>query len=234
MKKVVISLGGSVLVPAIEANRCREYAAVLSEIGSRLRLYVVVGGGGEARRCISAARELGADEGSADEIGIEVTRLNASLLIATLGDSAYPLVPLTHHEARAAGEGGRIVVMGGITPGQTTDAVAAVLAEEVRADLLVNLTAIDGVYSADPAKDKEAVRYRFLTPEKLLGIVREGSLAAGSNTVMDMVAAAVVVRSRIPLIVMDGRDPAALKKALDLGVWDGTLVAGSDLSPLPL
>ena len=69
----------------------KEYAAVLRQVSEKHRVFVVVGGGGEARRYIDAMRTLGVDEGTCDEIGILVTRLNATLLIAALGDSAYPV-----------------------------------------------------------------------------------------------------------------------------------------------
>ena len=58
--------------------------------------------------------------------------------------------------------------MGGITPGQTTDAVAAVLAERVRADVFINVTSVDGIYSADPKKVRNAKRYDTLTPRQLV------------------------------------------------------------------
>ena len=92
MKTVVISLGGSILIPSLEKNTIRNYVPVLGEIAAHHRLFVVVGGGGEARRYITVARNLGIDEGTSDEIGILVTRLNANLLIAALGDAAYKLV----------------------------------------------------------------------------------------------------------------------------------------------
>ena len=113
----------------------------------------------------------------------------------------------THAEAKKFAESGKIVVMGGITPGQTTDAVAAVLAERVGASVFINVTSVDGIYSADPKKDKKANHFDTLTPKQLLAIVGGTALSAGSNKVLDIVAARVVERSHIPLVVLDGRDP---------------------------
>ena len=158
MKKIVVSMGGSVLVPSLESNNIDRYASVLRKMAETCRLSVVVGGGGEARRYIEVARSLGAGEATADELGIMVTRLNASLLIAGLGDAAYPRVAENYTEAREFAGGGKIVVMGGITPAQTTDAVSAVLAESIGADLLINATSDNGIYSADPKKDAGAVK----------------------------------------------------------------------------
>jgi uridylate kinase len=234
MKKLVISLGGSVLIPSLENHTIREYVPVLREIARHHRLFVVVGGGGEARRYIRLARDLGVDEGTSDEIGILVTRLNATLLIAALGDEAYPRVAESHAEAKKFAESGKIVVMGGITPGQTTDAVAAVLSERVGASVFINATSVDGIYSADPKTDPTSKRYARLLPGELLGIVGTSALAAGSNTVLDIVAARVVERSGIPLVVLDGRDPENLRKAVLGGSWTGTIVSGTGENPLPL
>ena len=234
MKKVVISLGGSILIPTLENHTIREYVPVLRKIAKKCRLFVVVGGGGEARRYIGIARELGIDEGTSDEIGILITRLNATLLIAALGEDAYPKVAESHAEARKFSEHGKIVVMGGITPGQTTDAVAAVLSERVGATAFINATSVDGIYNKDPNKYKDAVRYDSITAQRLLEIVGQTALGAGSNNVLDIVAARVVERSGIPLIVLDGREPKNLAEAILKGKFRGTVVSDGRKKPLPV
>jgi uridylate kinase len=234
MKTIVISLGGSILIPSLEKNKIKDYVPVLTEIAAHHRLFVVVGGGGEARRYIAVARTLGIDEGTSDEIGILITRLNANLLIAALGDEAYPKVAESHAEAKKFAESKKIVVMGGITPGQTTDAVAAVLSERVGASVFINVTSVNGIYSSDPKKDKNARRYEKLTPTQLLEIVGGTALTAGSNTVLDIVAARVVERSHIPLVVLDGSEPETLSRAVLTGKFTGTVVSGSKKKILPL
>ncbi len=234
MKRVVLSLGGSVLVPSLEENRLADYAPVLRNLSQHASLLVVVGGGGEARRYIRVARDLGLDEAFCDEVGIMVTRLNASLLAGSLGDAAYPAIAATQADACRFAHGGKIVVMGGITPAQTTDAVAAVLAERSGADLFVNLTSVDGIYTADPRKDPAASRIERLTPEELLDIVGSSSLCAGSNTVIDLIAAKVIQRSGIPMLVIDGTDPSNLLSALLEGTYRGSLVSRGEGCPVPI
>jgi uridylate kinase len=234
MMKIVLSLGGSVLMPSLEENRVPAYAEVLREISREARLLVVVGGGGEARRYIRVARDLGLNEAFGDEIGIQVTRLNAALLAGALGDAAYPAVARSQAEACCFAESRKIVVMGGITPAQTTDAVAAVLAELAGADLLVNATSIDGVYTADPRTDPSAVRIDLLTPGELVEIVGSSSLCAGSNTVIDLIAAKVLERSGIPMLVLDGRNPQNLIDALLKGIFQGSMVMEGGEIPVPL
>lgn len=234
MKTVVISLGGSILIPELEKNLIQEYIPVLRRIAKKSQLYVVVGGGGEARRYIEVARNLGIDEGTSDEIGILITRLNATLLIASLGNDAYPKVAESHNEAKKFGETKKIVIMGGITPGQTTDAVAAVLAERVKASVFINVTSVNGVYEEDPRKNPRAKRFDRLTPQQLLEIVGAGGLGAGSNNVLDVIAARIVERSGIPLVVLDGSNPKNLEDAILKGKFVGTVVSDSKKKPLPV
>ncbi|MEN6395576.1 MAG: UMP kinase [Methanoregula sp.] len=234
MKTVVISLGGSILIPELDKNRIREYLPVLTRIAAKYRLFVVVGGGGGARDYIEIARDLGIDEGTADEIGILVTRLNATLLIAALGEAAYPKVAESHSEAKKFAESKKIVVMGGITPGQTTDAVAAVLAERVHADVFVNVTSVNGIYDKDPNKFHDAKYFDTLTPKDLLAIVSQGGLGAGSHNVLDIIAARVVERSHIPLVVLDGTTPENLSDAILSGKGEYSIVSETKKKILPL
>ncbi|GAB7015793.1 UMP kinase [Methanogenium cariaci] len=225
MKTIVISLGGSVLVPDIENNNIKQYRDLLSSLKDTCRIFIVVGGGGEARRYIGAARDLNIDEGTADEIGILITRLNARLLMHALAKDCYPNIPESYNDALIAGESGKVVVMGGVTPAQTTDAVAAVLAERAGADLLINATAVDGIYTADPRKDASAEKIPFLTPDELIEIVQTGRMDAGSNNVIDLVAAKVIQRSKIPMAVVDGRVPENVLGLIQNGVNNGSLVS---------
>jgi uridylate kinase len=234
MKTVVISLGGSILIPELKENRIQAYLPVLEKIAAKHRLFVVVGGGGGARDYIGVARNLGIDEGTADEIGILVTRLNATLLISALGEAAYPKVAESHSEAKKFAESKKIVVMGGITPGQTTDAVAAVLAERVHADVFVNVTSVNGIYDKDPKEFPGAQRFNTLTPKELIAIVSQGGLGAGSHNVLDIIAARVVERSHIPLVVLDGTAPKNLSDALLTGRGEYSIVSETKKKILPL
>jgi len=144
-----------------------------------------------------------------------------------------PRVAENYTEALEFALSGKIVVMGGITPAQTTDAVSAVLAESVGADLLINATSIDGIYSADPKKDASAVRHEHLTPRELLEILTANRMNAGANTVLDIVAGKVIERSGIPLLVIDGREPDNLYRAIAEGAFVGTIVSKEDAEPRP-
>jgi uridylate kinase len=225
MEPVVLSLGGSVLVrDENDADYVRDIARVLIDVSSERKVYVVTGGGRIARYYIGVARALGAPESYLDEMGIEVTRLNARLLITALGDHACQIPPEDYDAAVHAAGTHSIVVMGGVSPGVTTDAVSARLAERVKSRLLVNATSVDGAYTADPAKDPGARRIPRMTHEELARLVSSCPTGAGPNMVFDPVGAGVVSRSGITLAIVHGRDIGNLRAALMGREFEGTLV----------
>ncbi|MDO9518561.1 MAG: UMP kinase [Methanosarcinaceae archaeon] len=211
---VVISVGGSILAKDLKSDRFISYANALSALAKEHRLVVVTGGGVAARDYINVARSVGANEVACDFIGIEVTRLNAHLLISALGNNAFPEPPRTYKEAEAALTSGKIVVMGGVIPGQTTDAVSAILAEYLGADLMVIATSVDGVYTADPTTNPDAVKFEKMTAKELVNIVMSIEMKAGSKSPVDPLAAKIIERCHIETIVMDGNDPIAVSEVI--------------------
>ncbi len=226
MEKIVISLGGSIIIPDDQDGAfLARFSSLLRTLADDMELYVVCGGGKIARYYITTGRELSATEPQLDGMGIEVTRLNARLLQLALGDLAHHHVPTTIEETAAQGRRGRVAVMGGTTPGHTTDGVSAALAERVGAARIVNATSVDGVYSADPRKDPRAVRYDHLTFDELEAMMAGGH-GAGNSHVFDPLGAAIVKRCRIPILVVAGRDLPEMERAIRGRPIKGTVIAG--------
>jgi uridylate kinase len=222
--RVAVKIGGFVFSSGLRAETITPYAKVLARLhGEGHRLLVVAGGGEEARKYIRVARELGASEYTCDILGISASRMNSLLLIAALKDLAYPVPPETIDEAQQAFQLNKIIVMAGIQPGQSTNAVAALCAEALGADILVNATNVDGVYTADPLKDPEAKRFEEIDTRSLLSLVIKDAMGAGSYELFDPVAIKIVERSRIPTRIVDGRIPENIVKAVR-GDPVGTLV----------
>jgi len=194
------------------AKRVKQYAEKIENTARKHRVFIVVGGGRVARDYISTARSLGADETLCDYIGIGVTRLNAMLLISAM-EQAPRVIPDDFRQAYELSIRHPVVVMGGTFPGHTTDATAALLAEFVGADTLLNATSVNGVYSADPKKDPNAVRYERITAKELVRIVSAGESKAGSSNVIDLLAAKVIERSRIKTVIFLG-EPENIERAL--------------------
>ena len=150
MDTVVVSLGGSVLIPEEDdADHLSDLSKLLREMAAEHRLLLVCGGGKVARYYITTGRDIGASEKELDELGIMTTRINAKLVSLALGDMALGDIPTTVEEAEKASTDDRIVVMGGTVPGHTTDAVSAMLAEKVGAVRIVNGTSVDAAFTAD-------------------------------------------------------------------------------------
>jgi uridylate kinase len=219
--KIVISLGGSVMVPnEIDKDYIQKFAKLARELHKKHQLAIVTGGGRTARKYIEPAREFGV---FCDLIGIGATRLNARLLSAAIGAEANMEPPKDHMDALKALDFGKIAVMGGTEPGHSTDAVAALFAEYMRADLFINVSDIDGVYDKDPKKNKDAKRLEKLSIDGLVDMIKGKSVGAGKYELIDILAVKVIQRSKIKTIFIS-KDPDNMRNAIDGKKFVGTAI----------
>lgn len=222
--KIVISLGGSVIVPdEINQEYFKKFADFVKEVHKRHRIAIITGGGKLARRYIEIARRFGANEAFCDIIGIEATRLNSRLMIAAIGEDANS-EPLKEFEEARNLIDSKIIVMGGTHPGHSTDAVSAILAEYINADLLINATDVNGIYDKDPNNHKDAVMYKRLSADQLVDIVKSHSLGAGDYKLIDILAAKVIQRSKIRTIFLNGNNFENMRNAINGKKFVGTVI----------
>jgi uridylate kinase len=216
--RAVLKIGGSLLYDndgQVRIDRLREYATLIkSLVKDGHSLVVVVGGGKPARVFISAARELGASEAQCDWLGIKLARNNAELLSAALGDFAFPKIIDDYDEMEVAINLDKVVLLGGMVPGQSTNAVAAASAELIHADMLFNATNVDGVYDRNPEK-KGAKKLDTVTIVQLREILSTEGTKAGQYNLFDPVAIGIVERSKISTVIFNGNNPENLKKAFN-------------------
>ena len=222
-KILVIKLSGSVFNFNTTSKSLKEYAQVLLDIQTKVQPVVVSGGGIIARHYVSLARSLGSDESSLDEMGIEISRLNAMLLSAALGDSVYPVIPSNLEEISIACQSGKIVVSGGLHPGQSTNATAALICEKIKADRFLNATDVDGIYDSDPKKNTKAKMFKEITIKKCLDLLNNESTQAGNYELMDIVAMKVIERSKIPTYVIKS-DPKIIRNLIMKNRQTGTKI----------
>ena len=220
MKKIiVIKLSGKVF--GIEQTKdLKDYARFFVKISKICQPILIAGGGKIARHYISHARSSGADESTLDELGIEISRLNAKLLIYALKDKAYPHPPTTLPEVKNAVESGLIVVAGGLHPGQSTNGTAALIAEKVKASEFLNATDVDGIYDSDPNKNKKAKKFKLIDLKDLRNLLVHEDSMAGGYDLMDIVALKVIERSKIKTRIIKA-DIKIIEKALK-GMRTGT------------
>ena len=218
-KRIVIKLSGR-LFGLEDSKILKDYAAFLVKISKIHQPIVIAGGGKIARHYIIHARSSGADESTLDELGIEVSRLNAKLLIYALQDKAYPHPPTNLKEVAHAADSGLIVITGGLHPGQSTNATAALIAEKVRASFFLNATDVDGIYDSDPNKNKNAKKFRRIELKKLRKMLVHQESIAGGYDLMDIVALKVIERSKIKTRILKA-DIKTLEKAIK-GSPEGT------------
>ena len=223
-KILVIKLSGSVFNFKIISKSLKEYAQVLQDIQTKVQPVVVSGGGIIARHYVNLARSLGADESSLDEMGIEISRLNAKLLSAALGDSVYPVIPSNLEEISIACQSGKIIVSGGLHPGQSTNATAALICEKIKADRFLNATDVEGIYDSDPNKNPRAKMFKEITIKKCLELLNAESTQAGNYDLMDIVALKVIERSKIPTWVIKS-DPKIIRNLILKNSKTGTRIS---------
>ncbi|HDM92667.1 MAG TPA: UMP kinase [Candidatus Korarchaeota archaeon] len=222
--RLTLLLGGIVFDRAKEdqtiLDAYRDIIIRLVEKG--YKLIVVAGGGRLAREYIESASRYGVNKAFLDYIGIMATRLNAALVIASLWSRAYPRVPETYEEALSGIHGYDVVVMGGMAPAQSTDAVAAVMSEMTNSKLMIKATGAKGVYDRPP-EEPGATFIPRITYKDLLKIVQRYQFEPGKYELLDPIAIKVLERSKVRCIILNGLEPQAVLGAVS-GEEVGTVV----------
>jgi len=187
---------------------------------------IVIGGGNIFRGVAASAR--GMDRATADYMGMLATVINALALQDALEQQNVVTRVVTAIEMRAVAEPfirrrairhlekGRVVVFGAGTgnPYFSTDTAAALRAMEIKADVIMKGTKVDGIYDADPMVKRDAVRYDRISYRKVL----EQGLK-----VMDSTAISLCMDNRLPIVVFNLRTPGNIKRAMS-GEPIGSLV----------
>jgi uridylate kinase len=213
--RIVVRIGGSVVANPINIELMGKYADIIKAIREQgHEVAVVLGGGALAREFINLAKNLGLDMNAQDEVAISCSRLFAQLFLKKLGDLGCSRVAISLDEADQCLNEGKIVVMGGLKPGITTDTVATLLTERIKADLLVKGTDQNGIYNKDPRKNPDAVKLDHLTFEELASVFEQNEHKAGIHQIIDPEAVKVLKRNKVKTIVVSGFDPENMLAAI--------------------
>ena len=214
--RIVLRIGGSVVASPINPKLLNEYVELLKTLRKRgHEVAAVVGGGQLARQFIDVAKNFGLGMRAQDEIAISVSRLFAQLFVEKLETAGCNKVAVTLDEAADCLAKGKILVMGGLKPGITTDAVSALVAERVKADLIVKGTDQDGVFDKDPRKHNDAIKLDHMFLDDLCKVLELSRHEAGLHQVVDPVAIKVLKRTHTKLVVVNGFKPGNVLAAVN-------------------
>ena len=210
-KNIVIKFGGSLLFSeggTINSQKITEFCNIIKSNKDYNSIVIVCGGGTVARQYIRAIREFTENEVLCDLIGIDISRINSQLIIANLKGLAYTKVPKSFEELSVAISSHKIVVMGGLQPGQSTTSVAITVAEYLKAEKLVILTDVDGIYDKDPNLYNDAKLIEKISYNSLQKLILESSVdtqaSAGEYRIFDAVSLQILKRSGLNVLVMSG------------------------------
>ncbi len=218
--RILLKLSGEALMGnrqyGIDPEKLAEYAEeIRSVVDKGVELAIVIGGGNIFRGVAGASR--GMDRVQGDHMGMLATVINGLALQSALEDaeiqtrlqSAIKInevaEPFIRRKAIRHLEKGRVVIFGGGTgnPYFTTDSAAVLRAIEIKADVILKGTRVDGIYTSDPEKDKEATKFDFITFED---VIKKGL------KVMDTTAFTLSQENELPIIVFDMNKPGNLLK----------------------
>ncbi len=235
-KRVLLKLSGEALQGeksyGIDPEFLRKLAKEIKEVANLGVQVAIVIGGGNIFRGVSGATQ-GMDRATADYMGMLATVINALALQDALEKEGLHTRVLTAIEMREIAEPyirrrairhlekGRVVIFGAGTgnPFFTTDTAAALRAAEINADVLLKATKVDGIYTADPLKDKNAKKLDKLSYKDVI---------TNGIKVMDSAAVSLCMENNIPIVVFDVRKPGNLKRVVS-GEEVGSLVEGEGL-----
>jgi uridylate kinase len=230
-KRILLKLSGESLMGdkqyGIDNNQVLQYAKDIKSVFDKGIQIAVVVGGGNIFRGLSAEKS-GMERAQADYMGMLATVINCMALqnalesigVETRLQSAIKMEqicePYIRRRAMHHLEVGKIVIFGAGTgnPYFTTDTAASLRAIEIKADVVLKGTRVDGIYTADPEKDPTATRYDEITFQEVYD--------KGLN-VMDMTAITLCQENKLPIIVFDMNKPGNFMKIAS-GERIGTLV----------
>ena len=226
MKTIVVSVGGSLVVPSsIDVSFLDGFKKlVLKQIKKGKRFIIICGGGKTAREYQQAARKVGKlTKDDLDWLGIHATRINAHLLRTIFRNAAHPKVIKNPNEKVRLRKNEKVLIASGWKPGCSTDYDAVLLAKNFKVKKLVNLTNIDYVYDKDPKRFKDAKPLKRLSWKKFIEILPR-NWSPGLNIPFDPVAARKAKQLGLEVVIMNGKKLENFENYLEGKSFIGTVI----------
>lgn len=221
----ILSLGGSLIIPnKIDIIFLKKFRLlILKHIKKRNKIAIICGGGKICRNYTDAAKKLGKIKNlDSDWIGIMATRLNAEFVRAIFSDYAYEKV--IYNPTQRIKTKKRVIIGAGWVPGCTTDNDSILLAKNLGATQIINLTNVDYVYDKDPKKYKEAKPIKNLSWNEFLKIISDKHKPS-INTPFDPVASKKAQKLGLKVIILNGKNPKNLENCLNGREFKGSVIS---------
>ncbi|MDD4878504.1 MAG: UMP kinase [Candidatus Nanoarchaeia archaeon] len=227
MKTIVVSVGGSMIVPdKVDYNFLVSLRKAVEAIVKKSKIVICTGGGSTAREYISILRKAGADNHSQDIAGIDATRLNARLVASFLSAGkkikANQEIPKSLNEIKALLGANDCVVCGGLGPGKTSDGTTAEIAGFLGADTIYNMTNVKGLYTKDPRKHRDAKFIPLISHEGFRDMMVKVKEKPGQHFVLDSEAERITREKNMEVVILQGAQN--LQKAVEGKKFEGTIV----------
>ena len=222
MKKIVISLGGSVIVPdKVDYNYLLEFKKTVSNFYKKNKLVIITGGGSTARKYMNLKSF---DSKTKSLIGISSTKLNARVVAGVFGKNLD--IPEKLFEVKRGLKRSNLVICGalGMKPNSTTDGNAAEIAKAINADYFVNITNTKGLYDKNPLKFRKAKFSPNISFKDFLNMINKIKFKAGQHFILDQFAAKLIARKKIKTFIV-GPSLSNLKKVLAGKKFVGTIIS---------
>lgn len=222
--KVIISLGGSLIVPnEVDVNFLKSFKSLIeAEVSNGREFIIITGGGKVCRRYQDAAKEIiETSKEDLDWIGISATRMNAELLRVIFGDLSHKSIIVEDGVAKDLKH--PVAIGAGRLPGHSSDFDAILLAEESGAKTVINLSNIDYAYDKDPNKHADAKKIEQISWLEFRKIIPE-KWEPGLSSPFDPIAAKHAEALGIKVVIMNGTNLTNLKAFLDGQSFKGTVI----------
>ncbi len=223
VETIIISLGGSLIVPkGIDWKFLEEFRELVLKHSDNKRFVIITGGGKTARNYINAAAEITSiNDEDKDWLGIHATRINAHLVKTIFKNKAYPRIIKNPTERFMSNE--NIIVAAGYRPGCSTDYDAVLLAKNLKIKNIINLTNITYVYKKDPGKYKNQKPIKQLSWSEFQKIVGT-KWSPVLNSPFDPIATKLAAKLNLRLYILNGRKMGNLNDFLEGRKFIGSVV----------
>jgi uridylate kinase len=221
---IIISLGGAIVVPDMPNP---EFISafkkiILSWVEKDKKFVIIVGGGKTCRRYNEAlSKVIDATNIDLDWMGIYSTQLNAQLVRLSFGGLAASDIVINPSDVKKFQE--NIIIGAGWQPGCSTDTDAILIAKELKAKKIINLSNVDYVYDSDPKTNKTAKKFENLTWKEYRSFI-SSKWTPGSNTPFDPIASEMAEKEGMEVAFMSGQNLQGLNDYLNGEAFTGTTI----------